>query len=75
MVNNKIVYQKYSKPRNYRGIHVVILNQIDGTVMSSRIFDVFSSDQDEIMLNYLKMIKPRRLFVFVIMVSERTKEM
>ena len=73
MVNNKIVYQKYSKPRNYRGIHVVILNQIDGTVMSTRIFDVFSADQDGMMLNYLKMIKPQRLFVFVIMVRKSPK--
>ena len=73
MVNNKIVYQKYSKPRNYRGIHVVILNQIDGTVMSTRIFDVFSADQDGMMLNYLKMIKPQRLFVFVIMVRKNPK--
>ena len=69
-VNNKIVYQKFFKPRNYRGIHVVILNQIDGTVMSSRVFDVFSADQDELMLSYLKMIKPNRLFVFLVMVSE-----
>ena len=73
MVNNKIVYQKYSKPRNYRGIHVVILNQIDGTVMSTRIFDVFSADQDGMMLNYLKMIKPQRLFIFVIMVRKNPK--
>ena len=67
-VDGETVYERNAKERNYRGIHVVILNQLDGSVMSSRIFDVYTRSQDAALLDYVKSIKSSRLFVFSIMV-------
>jgi len=67
-VDGQTVYMRDGKERSYRGIHVVILNQLDANVMSSRIFDVYTRTQDVALLNYVNSIKPNRLFIFSIMV-------
>lgn len=49
-----------------RGIHVIVLNQFDGYVMSKRIFDTYSSNQDDELCFYLNMIRDGRILLFAV---------
>lgn len=49
-----------------RGIHVVVLNQYDGLIMSQRLFDTYSSWQDDELCLYLRQIQDGRIVVFAV---------
>lgn len=49
-----------------RGIHVLVLNEYDGYVMSKRVFDTYSPNKDEELNFYLNMIRDGRILVFAV---------
>uniref|UniRef100_A0A6G1S5J3 Protein O-linked-mannose beta-1,2-N-acetylglucosaminyltransferase 1 n=1 Tax=Aceria tosichella TaxID=561515 RepID=A0A6G1S5J3_9ACAR len=49
-----------------RGIHVLVLNQFEGSVMSKRLFDTYSPQQDDELALYLGQIQPGRLVIMAV---------
>nr|XP_002128274.1 protein O-linked-mannose beta-1,2-N-acetylglucosaminyltransferase 1 [Ciona intestinalis] len=65
-VNNKLVYEDQQAEAG-RGIHVVVLNQANGEMMGSQVFDTFIEGQDELMIQYLKAINDEnRMIAFAV---------
>jgi len=65
-VNEQQVYIDDSVATN-RGIHVILINQLTGRVMGSRVFDTYSDKQDEKLNQYLNQISDsNRLIVFAV---------
>lgn len=65
-VNEQQAYIDNSVASN-RGIHVILINQQNGRVMGSRVFDTYSDNQDEKLNQYLDQISDSdRLIVFAV---------
>lgn len=64
-VGDTVLIQDEEFEKN-RGIHIAVLNQATGSVMSKNIFDTYSQHEDEAMLTYLKKISDGRIIVFAI---------
>lgn len=47
----------------------MVLNEITGAVMASRIFDVYQKREDEEMVRFLKMVRRSRIVIFLIKVK------
>lgn len=60
--NNEELYNSEAS----RGIHVVVLNEFYGYVMSTRVFDTYSPQQDEELCLYINMISDGRIMIFAI---------
>ncbi|CAC5410943.1 POMGNT1 [Mytilus coruscus] len=64
-VDETVIIQDEEFEKN-RGIHITVLNQATGSVMSKNIFDTYSQHEDEALLSYLKKISNGRIIVFTI---------
>lgn len=49
-----------------RGVHVLVLNEYHGYIMSQRVFDTYSPQQDEELCLYLNMIHDGRIIIFAV---------
>jgi len=58
--------QEESSANKLRGIHVVVLNQFDGSVMSRRTFDTYTPGQDEELSLFLRQLRHGRLVIFAV---------
>ena len=66
LVNDEQVYAD-ELPAANRGIHIVLLNQQNGFVMGSRVFDTYSDNQDDELSLYLGHVSDdNRLIVFAV---------
>lgn len=55
--------QDESDDEHGRGIHLVVLNQFNGDVMSKRVFDTYTPGQDDELCFFLNMIKEGRIII------------
>lgn len=64
-VNEELVHYDNEKDAG-RGIHVVVLHETTGEVMSQRVFDTYSMKQDGEMIAFLNSISNGRILVFAV---------
>ncbi|XP_039261813.2 protein O-linked-mannose beta-1,2-N-acetylglucosaminyltransferase 1-like [Styela clava] len=65
IVNGRSVHRD-AEANQGRGIHVVVLHETTGSVMSQRVFDTYAPKQDEALVVFLNSIISNRIFVFAI---------
>ena len=63
------IYENAVEGASSRGMHIVVLNQQTGEVMSTRIFDTYAEMLDGEMLLFLKMLQEGRIVIFLVKVS------
>jgi len=64
-VQNSVIYCD-AEPHGGRGIHVLVLNQVTGSIMATRVFDTYSPYEDEAMTLFLSLVSDKRILVFAI---------
>ena len=62
------VYEDNSEGDISRGIHIVVISEVAGTVMAKRVFDTYLAKEDEAMVLFLNMITDGRIVLFMIKV-------
>ena len=63
------IYENAVEGASSRGMHIIVLNQQTGQVMSTRIFDTYAEMLDGEMLLFLKMLQEGRIVIFLVKVS------
>lgn len=65
MVDDTLIYKRDEGDRDFRGIHVLVLNQHKGHLMAFACFDTFIADKGHL-VDFLRSIQNGRLVVFLI---------
>ena len=59
-----------TKAENARGIHVIVLNEVTGVIMTTRIFDTYSpTGEEKAMIIFLNLLQEGRIVIFLVKVS------
>ncbi|XP_065655773.1 protein O-linked-mannose beta-1,2-N-acetylglucosaminyltransferase 1 isoform X1 [Hydra vulgaris] len=60
------VYENAIEGDSSRGMHIVVLNEVTGVIMASRVFDTYVPKEDEAMILFLNLLQEGRIVVFMI---------
>ena len=65
-INGSKIYENNEK--NGRGIHVIVLNEVTGVIMATRIFDTYIPAAEKAMIIFLNMLQEGRIVIFLVKV-------
>lgn len=67
-VDNVMIYKRYSRTSKlFRGIHVIVINQFNGRLMTADLFDTYSDGiSGQLLVEFLDKIQNGRIIVLVI---------
>lgn len=64
-IDDNIVYYKTTNHADLRGMHIIVINQNIGIVMTTAIFDTFSADNGDVS-TFLETVQDGRLVLFLV---------
>ena len=69
-MNGAKIYEDYAEGESTRGVHVIVLNEVNGATLARRVFDMYLGGMEvEGLTNFLSIVRDGRIVIFAIKVG------